>query len=74
MPFDPARPIRWAPGRHPSDGAWADDWYDKVYNTTELGPYIKKEVTVPDALKPVLEYCLPTYEYIAAHKSGTPAS
>lgn len=71
LPFNRAHPISWAPGRHPNDGAWADDWYQKVYETTELGTYIPRETVVPEALKPVVDYCLPTYEYIASFKLGT---
>ena len=68
MPFDSVRPIVWAPGRQPRDGAWADDWYAKVYETTHLGRYTPKETRVPAALQPVLDYCLPIYEHIAQFK------
>jgi len=65
MPFDPNKSIAWARGKHPRDGAWADDWYAKVYSTTHLGTYRPKETVVPAALQPVVDYCLPTYEHIA---------
>ncbi len=68
MPFDPSAEIRWAPGKHKYDGAWADAWYDKVYATTCLEPYTPKAVTVPEELRAVVDYCMPTYERIAAHR------
>ena len=68
MPFDAAQPIGWAPGKHKSDGAWADAWYQKVYQTTGLEPHIRKETVVPKALEAVVARCRPTYERIAAHR------
>ena len=68
MPFDAAQPISWAPGKHKSDGAWADAWYQKVYQTTGLEPYLRKETVVPKALEAVVARCRPTYERIAAHR------
>ncbi|MGB0267961.1 MAG: hypothetical protein ACPF9T_08995 [Pseudomonadales bacterium] len=68
IPFDPARPITWAPGKHEGDGAWADVWYQKVYQTTGLGPYTRKETVVPKALEAVVARCQPTYDRIAAHR------
>lgn len=66
--FDPHKPIRWAPGRHECDGAWADDWYGKVYETTCLGPYKPKKLIIPPELQPVVDYCMPVYEHIARFK------
>ena len=68
MPFDPDRPITWEPGKHRRDGAWADDWYNKVYATTHLGTYVPQATIVPAALQPLVDYCLPTYDYIAQYK------
>ena len=68
MPFDPAESITWAPGKHEGDGAWADAWYQKVYQTTGLEPYLRKETVVPKALEAVVARCRPTYERIAAHR------
>ncbi len=65
MDFDPQKSIRWAPGRHECDGAWADAWYGKVYETTCLGRYKPKLLTVPPELQPVVDYCMPVYEHIA---------
>ena len=68
MPFDPDRQIQWARGRHQYDGAWADAWYQKVYDTTELGEYVPRKVEVPDSLRAVADRCMPTYERIAAYR------
>ena len=68
LPFDPSAPIQWAPGKHPNDGAWADEWYQSVFATEGLQPYQARPSRIPDALEPVLEYCLPSYERIAQHK------
>ncbi len=74
LPFDTETPIQWKAGRHPDDGAWADEWYQAVYQTTGLKPYERKQVAVPAALQPVLDYCLPVYEKIARHKLGGSAA
>ena len=68
MPFDANKTITWEAGKHHRDGAWADDWYNKVYVTTHLGTYVPQPTIVPAALQPVVDYCLPTYEYIAQYK------
>jgi len=65
MDFDPDQPIRWEPGKHERDGAWADDWYASVYKTTGLGPYRPSEIDTPAALQPLVDYCMPTFEHIA---------
>ena len=68
MDFDPDQPIRWQPGKHERDGAWADDWYASVYKTTGLGPYRPSEIDTPAALQPLVDYCMPTFEHIAQFK------
>lgn len=68
MKFTPNEPIRWAPGRHKYDGAWADQWYGKVYETTCLGPYKPKQLIIPPELQQVVDYCMPAYDHIAQFK------
>ena len=68
LPYEPGQEISWAPGRHPSDGAWADAWYQKVYETTRLAPYEPRPTEVPAELRGVVDRCRPTYERIAAYK------
>ena len=68
LPYEAGQEISWAPGRHASDGAWADAWYQKVYRTTRLEPYRHREPVVPPELQPVVDRCRPAYERIAAHR------
>ena len=68
MPFNPDQPITWAPGKHEGDGAWADAWYQKVYQTIGLEPYTRQKTVVPKALEAVVARCQPTYERMAAHR------
>ncbi len=64
----PDGPITWAPGKHPYDGAWADAWYQKVYQTTCLGPYKPKATEVRPEHREVEAQCLEVYREIAQHK------
>ncbi|HIG44048.1 MAG: HAD family hydrolase [bacterium] len=68
MQFDSACDIKWKAGKHQYDGAWADAWYQKVYQTTSLGSYMPQEVEVPPGLAAVVERCMPTYERIAKYR------
>lgn len=68
LPYDPSQSLSWAPGKHEGDGAWADAWYQKVFQTTGLSPYTPSPVKVPASLQPVLDRCRPVYERMAAHK------
>ena len=70
--FDAGTIIQWEAGKHPDDGAWADEWYQAVYQTTGLQPYKRKPVEIPATLQPVLDYCLPVYKKIARRKLGGP--
>jgi len=64
LPFDPEKEIFWPPGQHPSDGAWAPQWYQKVFATTGLEPYKSSVAQVPARLQPVVEACMPIYEHL----------
>ena len=68
LPYEAGQEISWASGRHASDGAWADAWYQKVYRTTRLEPYQRRETVVPPELQAVIDRCRPTYERIAARR------
>ena len=61
-------PLRWAAGKHPYDGAWADAWYQKVYLTTGLETYTPSKQTVALEHQGVLEECLGVYAEIHAHR------
>ena len=68
MAFDPDRPIQWSRGKHKHDGAWADAWYQKIYETTGLGTYKPRQPVIPPELQPVVDYCMPTYDHLAQFK------
>ena len=62
MPFDANQEISWSKGQHAQDGAWAGQWYQKVFETTGLKPYKSSVTAVPAGLQPVVDACMPTYE------------
>ncbi len=62
LAFDANRELRWSPGLHPADGAWAPLWYQKVFATTGLQAYAPRGVQVPARLQPVVDACMPIYE------------
>ena len=71
LPFTADQPIRWAPGQHASDGAWAPFWYQKIFATSELGIYRpprQAENELPPALCEVVSACMPTYERLFAKR------
>lgn len=68
LPFDATKPLTWAAGQHEADGAWAPMWYNKVFATTKLGTFTRRDVDVPDALQPIVDACMPTYESLHAQR------
>ncbi len=63
--------LSWPPGRRETDGVWAKYWYDAVEKSTGFEPYRPRERTVPAALQPLLEECLPYYEELRSHRVGS---
>ena len=57
--------LSWPAGKRETDGAWADHWYAKVYQTTSFGEYRSKNDELPDALSGVYRQCLEIYEQLA---------
>jgi len=52
--FDPAM-LTWPPGRRPTDGVWAEYWYDAVEASTGFRPYQQpKPVALEPAYRPLL--------------------
>lgn len=49
--------LAWPPGRRPSDGIWAQYWYDAVEKSTTFQPYRPKNETVSPELQPILRQC-----------------
>jgi hypothetical protein len=66
LPFEASKELCWSEGQHPTDGAWAPFWYQKVFATTTLKPYTPKPAKVPAELLPVVDACMPTYERLYA--------
>jgi hypothetical protein len=65
IPFDDAM-LSWEAGARPEDGSWAKYWYQSVHQSTGFGKYVQKSEPFPDALKPLLEECMPYYEQLSA--------
>jgi hypothetical protein len=60
VPFS-ERMLSWPAGPRVSDGVWARYWYDAVQASTGFSPYVNKVHTLPAALAPLAEECLPHY-------------
>jgi hypothetical protein len=60
VPFS-ERMLSWPSGPRTSDGVWAKYWYDAVQASTGFSPYVSKAHTLPAALEPLAEECLPHY-------------
>lgn len=73
LPFERDKPIRWATGQHPNDGAWAPFWYQKIFATTQLTQYRKSAVRFPAVMQEVVDLCLPTYERLFAQRINRPS-
>lgn len=60
IPFDPAM-LAWPAGPRPEDGVWAPHWYHNVHQSKGFQPYRPWTESFPDALRPLLDECLPIY-------------
>lgn len=58
--------LTWEPGRRATDGVWAPHWYAAVEASTGFEPWRPKSVTLPPALRPLLDECRPWYEKLYA--------
>jgi hypothetical protein len=65
--FDPAM-LRWPPGPRPTDGVWAQYWYDSVRASTGFAPPSSTPRNVPARLEPLLEECLRYYDRLAHYR------
>lgn len=63
IPMD-AGMLSWKAGARPEDGVWAKHWYNNVHRSTGFGKYAPKTEPFPDALKPLLDACLPIYHQL----------
>ena len=60
--------LSWAPGPRETDGIWAKDWYDSVYDSTGFQPYAPKDEPVPDRLQDLLDECQALYDKLYVHR------
>ena len=58
--------LHWERGPIAEDGVWAPHWYHAVHRSTGFSKYQHKE-SFPDALRPLLDECMPWYEKLFAH-------
>jgi len=64
--FDPAM-LSWPAGPRPTDGVWAQYWYDSVWRSTGFGPARAPGTSaLPPELEPLAAACMPYYEELAA--------
>ncbi|MDE2827389.1 MAG: sulfotransferase family protein [Bacteroidota bacterium] len=61
--FEPAM-LHWDKGARPEDGVWAKHWYHVVHKSTGFSPYVHKSAPFPAFLRPLLDECIPHYEYM----------
>jgi branched-chain amino acid aminotransferase group I len=54
--------LSWPAGPRDTDGAWAQYWYSKVYQTTGFAAYRAPAISLPPRLLPVLDEVRPLYE------------
>jgi len=57
--------LTWPAGPRPSDGAWADWWYDAVRASTGFGPPSTSDVEVPSSQQSSLDACWSLYHQLA---------
>jgi Sulfotransferase domain len=69
LPFEDAM-LSWPAGPKPEDGVWAKHWYHNVHASTGFEPYSPPRDPFPARLKPLLEECLPYYEYLRGYAIG----
>ncbi len=66
--WDPAM-LAWKEGRHPADGAWADHWYNAVWNSSTFGPPTPFKPLSGDARR-ISDECRADYDYLVGFCIG----
>lgn len=59
--------LRWRPGKHASDGIWAQHWYASVEASTSFAPYQEDETPVPENMRALLDDCQALYAQMAPY-------
>lgn len=62
--------LKWPPGPRPTDGVWAQHWYESVDRSTGFDPYRPPGLAVSDAFRPLAEACEPYYRRLHAVRLG----
>ncbi len=56
--------LSWEAGPIAEDGIWAPYWYHVIHKSTGFSPYKHKTEPFPEFLYPLLEQCIPHYNYL----------
>jgi hypothetical protein len=56
--------LHWEAKPRKEDGVWAKYWYQNVHKSTGFEPYSKKKEIVPSHIMPLLEECIPYYDFL----------
>jgi hypothetical protein len=67
LPFLPSM-LRWPAGPRPTDGVWADHWYDAVRASTGFAPYRPPTGELPAELARLARACEAHYRGLRAHR------
>ena len=59
--------LHWEAGPMPEDGIWAPHWYHAIHKSTGFSPYKHKSAPFPNFLYPLLNECIPYYNYLYHH-------
>lgn len=62
------RMLSWEPGLRPTDGVWAEHWYDEVARSTGFAPWRERAGELGEALERVHAECLGPYQELYAHR------
>jgi len=56
--------LSWPAGARKEDGVWAKYWYHNVHKSTGFKTYEPKSAPFPGELEPLLNECLPYYNFL----------
>jgi len=64
--------LQWDAGGRVEDGVWAPYWYHNIHKSTGFAPYRPKIEPFPERLGPLLNECLPYYEFLMSRRLAVP--
>jgi hypothetical protein len=62
------RMLRWPAGPRPTDGVWAEYWYDSVMRTTGFLPRAPRARAAPPPMAALLRECNEYFELLHVHR------